>query len=241
MNDSPPSSPSPFYMLAETHAYSDWLFTYLTGEGVDDLREYYVGGFPDLSPFIDKKILSERVIFSEPAKLSLTKSSTPLRKIFKRLLPGRTFIDLGCGKPTFSVFPKFIAEYFHAACYLGIDLEVESAELKTRSGMNVRYVRNDLFHFLKNFNRDQFSGSLFFYLAGIEVRDEIPVDRQRAWIDELGKLLHHSTRAGDAVLVGAGTPDLDLTGWNFKLKYSDYYHFLFIKRRRGFLCRLFKK
>lgn len=227
---------SPFFNQAETHTFSDWLIPSIYGVGVENLDEYYIGAFPDLSEFWDRR---QRRLHREVFDRIHAGPLQPLGKKLKRIVPGRTWIDLGCGQPEVSFVPRLVAHALKASAYCGVDLEIsEASELfesfQTSRKMPVQYIQSDVLEYLKSC---QPSGPKIFYMAGLELRDpqsESAKTYTMAFMRELVARLS----PGDFVLVGAGCPELELQGFDLKKVYGDYYHSLW--KRRNSPWRLFK-
>lgn len=233
-----PRDETPFYEQAETHFFSDWLLTYLTGVGVEDLTEYYAGVFPDLSELIDREKTPPSVHAQEIHKLVQT-STLPLAKALRKFVKARIWVDLGCGIPDLSVVPRVVAESCGAKSYIGIDLGLTESftrrnEFKIQPNFESTFRPGDLRDFLRTKNLD---GPCIYYLAGVELRDGLPPSH----LEELSGLLSDRCSTEDLVLVGAGCPDLEPSSKHFKLIYKDYYHFLFRKRGKGLFRSLFFK
>jgi hypothetical protein len=202
---------------------------YAFGIGVEDLEEFYLGGFPDLSSFLMREgdsIELDCVRFQELLELRLPRFG----KILSREIPEKLFIDLGCGRPEKSVMPRLLAQGFRAIRYLGVDHknvkdEIRISEFRELGHFESKFIRRDLLAFLIN---TRFCDPRFFFLAGLE-----PVKNSEAaqnYLKDLANKLSEIAVEGDIVLVGAGTPSLDLCPKKFKLIYSDQYHEVFKAR-----------
>jgi hypothetical protein len=216
----------PLYDQASTHVFSDWIIPYALGVGVEDLTQYYFGGFPDLSGFLTRD--RNRFRLNEKKFRDLVKSRrTRFGKLLQRSIQQKIFVDLGCGIPEVSVIPRLIAQGFLAKSYVGVDSRhvkdsSRVGEFKHWPKFHTSFIRADLLKFLKSFQR---TGSVFFYLAGLEPYKNAPhaVRYLRNVRDEISKIV----RKGDLVFVGAGTPALEFSEKKFKRIYSDFYQELF--------------
>ncbi|MDB5036493.1 MAG: hypothetical protein JWQ35_21 [Bacteriovoracaceae bacterium] len=224
---------SPFYNQAETHTFSDWLVPYVLGVGVEDLEEYYLGGLPDLSSFLERDGESFKINFEVFRELT-ENHLTAFGKQLRAAINGKTFIDLGCGISSRSIVPRLLAQAFSAKAYIGVDLlnvsnEIRENEFLEWGPFKSQFIKEDILTFLKSSKREAPS---VYFLAGLELEKNVPSSDQ--YIKDLSSELTRLTSPKDFIILGAGTVDLKLNKKEFKLVYSDQYQEMFQRKSNWF-------
>ncbi len=225
---------NPLWDRAETHTFSDWLIPYVLHIGVEDLDEFYLGGFPDLSSILERDETSFRL---NPLALkeAIRGHITPFGKMLSRKIKNSVFIDLGCGIPEKSVVPRLLAQAFQAKFYVGVDSlhlrsdEIRQHEILALGGFTSYFLKEDLLKFCSQLEMHL---PKVIFLAGIEAKDETS-DTSKIYFEKLTRELKRIVEVGDILILGAGSPVLNM-GEDFHEIYSDYYHSVLERKRKFF-------
>ena len=171
-----------------------------------------------LKEVIDSKDEFIRAVISGRVKLS------DFGNVFKALVQGRDFIDLCCGDPLISTYPRFFAQAFGARQYKGVDLnyvsnEVVKGEYSEFPEFESEYHNMDLLDFLKA-EVSQKNGTVI-YLSGIE-----PLNQSRAenYIKSCEVEIVRLIKNGGAVIIAQGTYGFDFAKHNLKLMTEKPHH-----------------
>jgi hypothetical protein len=230
------SKDSPFFDHAETHTYSDWLMPACFEMGYDDSDEFYPGGLPDLSDYLDKSTPAPAF----PRSWKELKLSRFGRKL-KRYVKGRDWIDLGSGLPSYSPVPRLVAHWLEARSYTGYDpLLSGSIQIpghpQSKSQFKAVYLYGKIPEIFSQINS---SRPKLISLFGLEWQN---AETQR--IDEFWDQLCTALGPKDFVLIGNGCPDLQQPK-SLKLRAVGHYHRLYSLKKKSklrlWLSRLSKK
>jgi hypothetical protein len=196
------SSSDPFVDQATTHTLSDWLLALSYDFGYEPDESFPLGALPDLAPVVERKA-GHTVINKQKLKV---KQILPLGEILNEYVPGKFFIDLGCGNLETSVAPQILAEIFAAKTYVGVDRFHASS------------IKMDLLEFLARLECDQ---PKIFFLGGIDPKDDLFMEYVRQMRVEFNRVC----QSGDLIILGAGTTSIGLEeDKNFHPIYRDSFH-----------------
>lgn len=147
----------------------------------------------------------------------------------KEVVEGSIFIDLGCGDPEVSIFPRRIAEVFGALEYQGVDLRIsgqkdEQVVTDSDTGFRVTFFQQDMLAFLKS-KLTADGRKKTFFISGIEPKERLSdsfqpksnYDQKRVEQDKAGRQftqdvieeITERTISGDTVIIGVGTHGFD--------------------------------
>lgn len=237
-------------MITDIAEFKKTIFTRPIPERYEDVIKAHLGPIRTFSGFDDIRSLRSRDIastlakdifqsittdhFQDPARLKerLRSNFSKDRLIgslkapgdaIMRLVTGRNFVDLGCGNPDKSIFPRFIAQVFGAERYIGVDYQaVEDAvrmrEFPELGEFTSHFIKSDLLSFL---SKAQFKKTVFF-ISGLEPRWVDIQDRKISWEDICSYLdgcMTEMTRlceSDDGIILGPHTVDFPLYNHGFK-------------------------
>ncbi len=238
----PWTGPNPFWNKATDYTFSDWLAPYVLGVGVEDFEEYHLGGFPDLSLFLDRN--KEKFSLNEGVYQDLAaKHLTDFGRKLKSWTRSHVWLDLGCGLPSQSVIPRLLAQTFEATAYIGVDLlnierdEVRIGEFECYPTFPSYFFRSDIVTFISRFECRR---PLTVIIAGLEFEDSTVSASAHPYIVEMMEELLRMTKPGDIIVAGAGTSTIDFPKSKFKRIYSDYYQEVYCRRRPRWWNGLFR-
>ena len=198
---------SPFEDCAKTHTFSDWLLAFSFNYGYDPDTSYPLGALPDLNLNIDEVQKRERL---------------PLAEFFSENMPGKYFIDLGCGDPQLSRAPQILSQIFQAKMYIGVDSKHISKNHEIHEGpLTKTFLKMDLLEFVA---RLELSMPKIFFLGGIDPKSDS--ENLISYLMQLREELSRVCIQGDLIILGAGSTGLELeqAPRHFECIYRDFFH-----------------
>ncbi len=140
-------------------------------------------------------------------RVALKDDLTEFGQRMRRLIAGRRFVDLGCGRPNISYVPRIVAEAMGASAYVGVDIrnkpEMRVDEFCRGTHFASTFVQQDMAAFLSNWT---LADADVFYLSGIEARDERQEEGHQ-YASSVKRLLRQLTTYDDVVIVGDASPN----------------------------------